>query len=277
MPNFFRFPGLLLLFGLVAAGWHPPEAYGQRGGRPDPRRSDYPMWEVDPTRPRDVFTFVRIQYDSRSGGRGGGNWRNDHPDCDWNFSYRLQQLTSLQVDPHGKVLRLTDPQLANFPFAYMSNVQGMLLSSAEATALRAYLLNGGFLMADDFWTRRAWRHVSAEMKHVFPDREPVELTIDHPIFHMVYDFESLPQVPSIFAWRDGYMFEHWHGDSEGDEAPHFFGYFDDRDRLMALFCLNNDIGDGWEREGEERDYFARFSEKVSYPLGINIVTYAMTH
>ena len=46
---------------------------------------------------------------------------------------------------------------------------------------------------------------------------------------------------------------------------------------MALFCHNNDIGDGWEREGENLEYFRNYSERVSYPLGINIVTYAMTH
>ena len=46
---------------------------------------------------------------------------------------------------------------------------------------------------------------------------------------------------------------------------------------MALLCHNNDIGDGWEREGESSEYFHQYSERVSYPLGINIVTYVMTH
>ena len=55
------------------------------------------------------------------------------------------------------------------------------------------------------------------------------------------------------------------------------GYLDDDGRLMAVFCHNNDIGDGWEREGENRDFFEAFSMKASYPLGINIITYAMTH
>ncbi len=234
------------------------------------------MWEVDPAFQDDCFTFVRIEYGS-SGRRGGGGWSNDYPDGDWNFSYRLQELTSMKVDPNGRVLRLTDPELYDFPFIYMSNVQGMYLSSAEAACLRKYLLNGGFLMADDFWTPRAWRHVKREMTTVFPGRKPRELTLDHEIFHLVYDLKEMPRVPSIFAWRDGHMFEYWHGDPEGDEDSHFQGYFDDNGRLMALFCHNNDIGDGWEREGENHEYFEKFSVKVSYPLGINIVTYAMTH
>jgi hypothetical protein len=159
----------------------------------------------------------------------------------------------------------------------MSNVQGMYLSPNEALGMQKYLLNGGFLMADDFWTPAAWRHVKQEMEKVFPDREPRELTLDHEIFHLVYDLKTMPRVPSIFAWQDGHLFEYWHGDTEGDEDSHFQGYFDDNGRLMALFCHNNDIGDGWEREGQNHEFFQEFSVKVSYPLGINIVTYAMTH
>ena len=49
-------------------------------------------------------------------------------------------------------------------------------------ALRRYLLNGGFLMVDDFWGEREWENFYEEIKRVFPDREPVELDISHPIF-----------------------------------------------------------------------------------------------
>ncbi len=50
-----------------------------------------------------------------------------------------------------------------------------------------------------------------------------------------------------------------------------------RDGWSAMICHNTDLGDGWEREGEEPWYFKEFSEKKAYPLGINIITYAMTH
>lgn len=254
---------------------------GRFGGRGPGRgqavdRSSYPTWENPPAFATDVFTFARIQYDSY-GGRGGMHWDNDYPDCDWNFSVRLKQLTSFEVDPNGKVLRLTDPELFDHPFIYMSNVQQMSLGDDEIAALRRYLLNGGFVMMDDFWAPAAWRHVRSVMKQVFPEREPRELSLDHEIFHLVYSFKEVPQVPSIHAWRNGDKFEYWHGDPEGDEAPHYYGIHDDDGRLMALLCHNNDIGDGWEREGEEIEYFKAYSEKYSYPLGINIVTYAMTH
>ena len=55
------------------------------------------------------------------------------------------------------------------------------------------------------------------------------------------------------------------------------GVFDDEGRMMCIICFNTDLGDGWEREGEDEWYFKEFSEKKSYPMGINIVFYALTH
>lgn len=261
---------VVLLFALLSLA---DDAVGQRRrGWID--RSQYPTWTIDPEFSGDVFTFARIEFTSYD--RFGG-WRNDYPDCDWNFSFRLQQLTSMKVDPDGVTLRLTDPRLNDYPFIYFSNVNNIQLDDREVATLRHYLLNGGFMMADDFWSAGSWRHVYAQMKRVFPDREPRELTRDHPIFHIVYDIQGKPQVPSLDQWRRGYLVERHHGDMEGDEDPHFQAFFDDDDHVVALLCHNNDIGDGWEREGEEQEYFSTYSEKLSFPLGINIVTYALTH
>ena len=178
----------------------------------------------------------------------------------------------------GRTMRLTEPQLFDFPFIFMTNMGSMELDSSEKKALRSYLLRGGFLMADDFWAYAEWNHIRDQMKQVFPDREPIELSLDHKIFHMVYDLAKLPQVPSIRAWQRGMTYEDWHGPFErGDTTPHFWGYLDDEHRLMALFCHNNDVADGWEREGEDIEYFQEYSLKCSYPFGINIITYAMTH
>ena len=255
-------------FGGGGAGFRP---------RPLPNRDAFPQWKNAVGFEQDTFTFVRIQYDSYGPFGWWDRWDNDFPDGDWNFSYRLQQMTSLKVNPNGKVLRFSDPELFRYPFVYLAGVQTMRLSEIERQALRRYLLNGGFMMVDDFWSARAWANLLAEMRQVFPDREPTELEVTHPIFHQVYDLDELPQVVDIKTWSDGYTFEHAHGAAEGDHAPHFWAYHDDRGRVVALLCHNNDIGDGWEREGENEAYFREFSEKQSYPLGINVVTYALTH
>ena len=45
----------------------------------------------------------------------------------------------------------------------------------------------------------------------------------------------------------------------------------------SLCYIGTDLGDGWEREGWNREYFKEISAKKAYPMGINIVVYAMTH
>ena len=46
---------------------------------------------------------------------------------------------------------------------------------------------------------------------------------------------------------------------------------------MILMCHNTDLSDGWEEEGVSQWFFSAYSEKYSYPMGINIVFYALTH
>lgn len=234
-------------------------------------RGDIPVWKIDEHYRGDVFTFARIRYRSFEGW-GGGNWLTDWPDSDLNFSYRLHELTSMEVDPIGKFIDLTDDALFDYPFVYMIEPGRMLLDDSETAALRRYLLNGGFLMVDDFWGEREWDNFYDNIKRVFPDREPIELPLEHEIFHCVYDLKKKPQIPSIHAWMRGFTTER-----PDAEEPHYRGLFDDNGRLMAIICHNTDVGDGWEREGMDPGYFREFSEKYSYPLGINIVTYAMTH
>ena len=55
-------------------------------------------------------------------------------------------------------------------------------------------------MVDDFWGEDEWENFYANIKRVFPDREPLELPLEHEIFHCVYDLKEKPQVPSIHAW-----------------------------------------------------------------------------
>jgi len=239
-------------------------------------------WKNDPNFEKDVFTFVRIEYDSsrsRAIGRNGGRWTTDWPDADLNFSFRLQQLTSLRVNPNPINMRLTDPRLTDYPFIYIVEPGLMVLSEDEVTALRRYLLNGGFLMVDDFWGDSQWNNLAHEMKRVFPDRDPKDVELKHEIFHIVYDLKERPQIPSIqAAWRgkdEGITWEPWHDGNTKD--VHYRALYDDKGRMMAFICHNTDNGDGWEREGDDPWYFKEFSEKKAYPLGINIIVYAMTH
>jgi hypothetical protein len=148
----------------------------------------------------------------------------------------------------------------------------MKLTEDEVLGMRKYLLRGGFMMIDDFWGEWEYETLALNLKRVFPDRVPQELPIEHEIFNIVYTLKEKPMVPSIHHYYRGMRTER----RDAMEA-HYRGMFDDNGRLMMIICHNTDLGDGWEREGVDEGYFNEFSEKYAYPLGINIIVYAMTH
>jgi hypothetical protein len=69
----------------------------------------------------------------------------------------------------------------------------------------------------------------------------------------------------------------WEWRKPGSKTVQYKGVFDDEGRMMCIICFNTDLGDGWEREGEDEWYFKEFSEPKAYPMGINIIFYSMTH
>ncbi len=257
-----------------------PQGWGRgwRGDWQNVGRGGVPMWDMDPEFSGDVFTFVRIRYTSY-GRRRGGSWATDFPDAELNFSLRLQQMTSMKVNPEPIVLELTDPRIFEYPFIYIVEPGGLVFDEEEVKNLRRYCLNGGFLMVDDFWGDEEWSNFYHEIKRVFPDREPWEVPLEHEIFHCVYDLKEKPQLPSIHAAEAGRQYGiTWEPRYGSDTSlAHYKAISDDAGRIMVFICHNTDLGDGWEREGENQWYFEEFSVKKAYPMGINIVTYAMTH
>ena len=269
---FRRFIVVALLCATVAESLLLAQRFNRGRQRPVPDRSGFPMWENHPDYEEDVFTFARIRYTPHYF-RG---WDGDYPEADWNISYRLQQLTSIKVNPNPAIVELTDPELYNYPFIFIIAPMSVVFTDAEAEALRNYLLNGGFLMVDEFWGKEQWNHFYLQLKRVLPDHEPRELPLEHEIFHNVFNLTEKPQVTAIHFWRQG-LKVHPVADIEQDPDPHYYGIFDKKGRMMAILCHNNDLVDGWEREGEDIDFFRQFSEKFSFPMGINIFFYAMTH
>lgn len=234
-----------------------------------------PVWEYPEAFKTDVFTFARIRYERGGWGRGGG-WTTDLPDSDLNLSWRLQQMTSLKVDPDARIIRPTDPELADYPFIYIVEPGGLFFSDDEVMAMRKYLENGGFLLLDDFWGEDEWENCEEVIKKVLPNRSFAEIPLTHPLYRSVFTIKEKAQVPSI---RIGIESEFGGPTTERYDADvvHHRGIFDDKGRPMVIALHNTDNGDGWEREGESAFYFKQFSERTAYPLAINIIFYVMTH
>ena len=256
----------LLARALWADGIPPPNPKTAREALSDP--NEVANWKNPKGFEKDVFTFVRLRYEvgGRTGRYNPYRWAIDYPDADLNLSFRLQQMTSMKVDPNARLLRATDRDLGSYPFLFASAPGAMGLTDAEVVALRAYLQNGGFLLMTDFWGESEWAQVERLFQTILPGSHFEELPIEHALYRSVFQIREKAQVPNI---RIGIKIP-------GTQIHHRV-IFDAQGRMMVMGLHNSDDSDGWEREGEDHEYFKNHSEKVAYPLAINIIFYIMTH
>lgn len=269
-------PGLiagLLLLMLASAALHGQRRGGRGGWRAAPYREGMPDQ-------RRGFTFCRLLYTSVRVEAAGHGWNTDYPASDHNFMLRLSQLTRTDVsrwgdgEPGYAVVRPTDKALFECPFLFASDVGTAAFTNEEIVQLRQYLLKGGFLWVDDFWGDYAWYNWATEIHKILPFYEIVDLPIDHQMFGVAFVVDHVPQIPSIQFWRRSGGATSERGAESAE--PHLRGILDEHGRVLVLMSHNTDIADGWEREGEDDEFFYSFSGDA-YALGINVALWAMTH
>lgn len=186
---------------------------------------------------------------------GGGDWYSN-PTSLPNLARALEERTTIPVArrQEARVAPL-DEELFTFPFVYMNGHGQVKLTEAETARMRQYLLQGGFLWADDnYGMDESFRVL---VRQLFPDRGLVELPFDHPIYHAFYDFKSGP--PKIHE-HDG-------------KVPQGFGVFD-RGRLVCFYTYESDIGDGLEDPDVHKDPPEK--REAALQMAINVVVHALT-
>ncbi|MEJ2546088.1 MAG: DUF4159 domain-containing protein [Calditrichaceae bacterium] len=193
------------------------------------------------------FTPVRIHYD------GGGDWYGNK--TSWiNILERVHSETGLQVQKKEVAYKITDIEFNQFPIAYIAGHGNISFNEEEIVKLRSYLVNGGFLIADDDYGMNV--SFRREMKKVFPELNFVELPFSHPIYHIYYDFsQGLPKIH-----------EHDGG------APKGYGLIYD-DRLVCFYSFNTDLSDGCENQEIHNDPPEKHEQALR--MMVNIVLYAL--
>ena len=231
------------------------------------------------------FNFCRVLFTSNRREKRG--WDTDYPGADINFTVRLSELTKTDVKmtresgeaetPDAVVVRLTDDELFKCPFTLMEDAGTAHFSDIEVARLRQYLLKGGFLMVSDYHGTLAKAQFDEEIGRALPPGRYPIVDLAPPanaIWNMLFEVRELPQMASIQTWRrTGGTVERWNDDGARPDAR---GIADDHGRLMVVMIHNTDVPDGWEREGEDPEYFFHFSPDA-YAVGLDVVMYAMTH
>jgi Domain of unknown function (DUF4159) len=197
--------------------------------------------------PAQLMTIGRLHYD------GGGDWYAN-PSSLPNLLAAVRSRTTLRAAAEEKVVTLNDDELWNVPYIYMTGHGNVRWSDRDLRVLRRYLEQGGFLHVDDNYGMDP--SIRRELGRLFPDQPLVEVPIDHPVYHLVYDFPR--GIPKIHV-HDG-------------KPAQGFGVFLDQ-RLVLYYSYQSDLGDGWE-DPEVHDDPPQKRE-LALRMGVNLFAYAV--
>lgn len=227
-----------------------------------------------------AFTHCKLMYTSVVSEPNGMGWATDYPYAAVNLLTRISELTKTPIsrdrdgNPNYWVVRATDEALFHCPFVMATDVGTLEFTPEEVARLRVYLLKGGFLWVDDFWGTAAWEQWSSQIARVLPEYPIFDVPPTHPLRRSFFQVTEIPQVTSINMWRrlGGETRE------RGSDSPqaNLRAIADETGRIMVLMTHNTDMGDSWEREGEDHRFFLQFSPQ-GYAVGINVILYALTH
>src|SRR5690606_24155574 len=139
----------------------------------------------------------------------GEGWSHDYPAAEQHILQIMKETSMIDTDRLSyRVVDLSSPEIFDYPFSYVSEPGEMWLSDQEVENLREYVDRGGFVMIDDFGGQgqgpREFENLRMNLRRAFPEREMIQLTGTHTIFHTLYDINSLNTVhpmsgvPSIF-------------------------------------------------------------------------------
>jgi hypothetical protein len=215
-------------------------ASGVLPGTPSPTVAQSP----DPV---TTMTIGRLHYD------GGGDWYAN-PSSLPNLLQAIATRTRLRVGSRERVVRLLDDELWTVPYLHLTGHGNIHFNDQELVLLRRWLLRGGFLHAsDNYGLDEAFRR---EMVRLFPGHPLVEVPLDHPVYHLVYDFPR--GIPKI----------HEH---DGKPAQGFGIFLDGR--LAVFYDYQCDLGDGWEDSDVHKDPPEK--HEAALRMGVNLFAYAV--
>ncbi len=185
---------------------------------------------------------------------GGGDWYAN-PSALPNLLAAVRSRTAVTPADRPAQLELTDPDLRDYPYLYLTGHGNIRFSEEDLRILRSYLRNGGFLHADDNYGLDA--SFRREMGRLFPDRQLVEVPLSHAVYSIFYEFpDGLPKV------------------HEHDGLPaQGLGIFIDG-RLAVFYTYQSDLGDGWEDPGVHDN--TPEAREQALRMGVNLFLYALS-
>lgn len=187
-----------------------------------------------------------LQYD------GGGDWYSNPTALPNLIQFCNKEIkTNMSAEP--KTVSAIDQSVFDYPLLHMTGHGNVVFSQEDIDNLRLYLLGGGFLHIDDNYGMKPY--ILPQIKSLFPNKELREIPKTHPIFNIHFKFPNgLPKIHE----HDGL-------------PPTALGIFEE-EKLILLYTLESDLGDGWEDPEIHND--PQEVRIKALKMGANIVKYA---
>ena len=192
-------------------------------------------------------TIGRLHYE------GGGDWYAN-PSSLPNLLAAVRARTGIPVEREERTVTLTSDELWSVPYIYMTGHGNVRFSDDELRIMRTYLSQGGFLHVDDNYGMDS--SIRRELARLFPGQELVDVPLDHPIYHLAYDFPR--GIPKI----------HEHDGKPAQGLGLFLN-----GRLVVYYSYQSDLGDGWEDPDVHKDPPEK--HEAALRMGVNLYAYAV--
>lgn len=218
---------------------------------------------------RGEWTFGRLRYRSPlDTGRFYSRWGIDANKGDRSFITALSRLTRIDVSPIETIIDIDSDDIFNWPWLFAVSAGDWELSTPQAARLRKYFDRGGFLFVDDFHNPREWASFMRGIHQIDPTAEAIDSVDSDVPFHVVFDMTNRIRVP-------GANVVHGNQIERGGVSPAWRTINDSKGRMRVAISFNQDVGDAWEF-ADDPNYPEKYTTE-GIRLGVNYVTYAMTH
>lgn len=209
---------------------------------------------ADQKRPTDEFVFAQLRHD--------GAW-NVHPGAATELLMKLRRLTAVRVNLKRVALNAAKDDLSAYPFLYLTGLDDFTLSPQAVAALQQYLHYEGVLLINNGLGLATFdKAVRRELGRVLPGAKLVRIAPDHELFHSLFPLRKVRYSPALTKDKP-----------ELNDQPFLLGVVIGGD--LRVIYSPFDLEAGWL--GAYYPLIRGYEPIWAQQLGMNIITYIMTH
>lgn len=221
---------------------------------------------ADQKRPTDEFVFAQLKHE--------GAW-NVHPGGATALLMKLRRYTAIRVNLKRVAVDAEKDDLSSYPFLYLTGLDDFSFSPEAVTALRRYLNFGGVLLINNGMGLSTFdRAVRRELAKILPEARLEPIPANHHLYNSLLTIKEVRYSPAVAKNKPPSAAGLIKPSVAGlKNQPYLLGATIDGD-LRVLYSPY-DLEAGWLDAYYPliRGYEPIYAQQ----LGLNIITYVMTH